>query len=112
MVQRAEFFANRDEASDSEDDDGFDDYRKKVIQTAEKVMNEEDEKKRVNMLMKIQADDNGMYEHVTQVLAQYMGDPMSQGMESTEEGGAAPAGTAEAAQAAEAGKAGPAAGAA
>ena len=96
MVKRAEFMANRDEQSDSEDDAGFGDYNKKVMQVAGQVLNEPDESKRTQMMMELQGEDEGMFEHVTQVLAQYMGDPVSQGMESTETGGSAPAGTAEA----------------
>jgi hypothetical protein len=94
MVKRAEFMANRDEMSDSEDDDGFGDYQKKVIEIAQKILSEPDEQARTNMMMKLQGEDEGMFDHVSQVLSQYMGDPISQGMESTAEGGAAPAGTA------------------
>lgn len=95
MVRRAEFTANRDEMSDSEDDDGFGDYNQKVMAIAEQILNEPDEQKRTSTLMKLQGEDEGMFNHVSGVLAQYMGDPVSQGMESTAEGGAAPAGTAE-----------------
>lgn len=94
MVKKAEFMANRDEMSDSEDDDGFGDYQKKVIEIAQKILNEPDEQARTNMMMKLQGEDEGMFDHVSQVLSQYMGDPIAQGMESTAEGGAAPAGTA------------------
>lgn len=93
MVQRAEFIANRDEASDSEDDDGFADYKKNVIANAEKILNEPDEQKRMQTLLKLQAEDNGMYEHVIQVMSNYMGDPAMQGIETTPDGGVAPAGT-------------------
>lgn len=94
MIQRAEFIANRDEASDSEDDDGFNDYKKKVIRTAEEILNEPDEKKRTSKLLALQAEDDGMYDHVIKVMSNYMGDPVAQGLESTEDGGVAPAGTA------------------
>lgn len=102
MVQRAEFTANRDEASDSDDDDGFGDYKKNVIANAEKILNEPDEQKRMQILLQLQAEDNGMYEHVVQVMSNYMGDPAMQGLESTAESGAAPAGTAAQADAAQA----------
>lgn len=94
MVQRAEFIANRDEASDSEDDDGFGDYKNRVIDHARAILNEPDEQKRMDILLKLQAEDTGMYEHVVQVMSNYMGDPAMAGNESTPEGGVAPAGTA------------------
>ncbi|CAM0041113.1 hypothetical protein VPHD148_0261 [Vibrio phage D148] len=106
MVQRAEFIANRDEASDSDDDDGFGDYKKNVIATAEKILNEPDEQKRMQTLLQLQAEDNGMYEHVVQVMSNYMGDPATQGLESTAEGGVAPAGTAAQSESATADKGG------
>ena len=71
MIQRAEYMANRNEASDSEDDDGFDEYKKDVLKIAQKLMNEPDEGKRMNVLMKLQAEDSGKYEHVIAVLQQY-----------------------------------------
>ena len=100
-VNRAEFMANRDELSDSEDDDGFDDYRNEVIDTARKLLEEPDERKRTHMLMEIQKENEGKYRHVLQVMAEYMGEDHTQGYESTEEGGSAPAGTAAANEAAE-----------
>ena len=93
QVKRAEFAANKDEVSDGEDDSGYDDYNKKVMEIAGQVLHTEDETQRTQILMQLQTENPGMFEHVTQVLAQYMGNPISQGMESTPEGGAAPAGS-------------------
>ena len=71
MIQRAEYMANRNEASDGEDDEGFDEYRKRVIQAAQKIISEPDEQKRMKDMMRLQSNDPGMYDHVVQVIQQY-----------------------------------------
>lgn len=86
LVKRAEFFANRDEATDSNDDDGYEDYQKKIMEIAERVLHEPDEKKRTKIMMDLQGSDPGMFEHVTQILAQYMGDAVNQGVAIDHEG--------------------------
>lgn len=90
MVKKAEFLANRDDLVDGEDDDGYQDYQKRVMQVAEAVLNEPDERKRTKIMMDLHASDEGMFTHVTQILSQYMGDAVNQGMETTPEGGVAP----------------------
>lgn len=89
-VRRAEFMANRDVMSDGEDDEGYSDYNKQVMDIASSILNDTDEQSRTNTLMKLQGENPGMFEHVSQVLSQYMGDPVSQGMQTTEDGGVEP----------------------
>lgn len=73
QIHRAEFFANRDENNDNEDDGGFSDYKTKVMATAKQVLSEPDEKKRTDIMMNLQVEDPGMFQHVSEILGQYMG---------------------------------------
>ncbi len=97
-IKRATFMAGRDEKTDGDDDDGFEDHKRKVISIAQQILREPDEHKRTDIVMKLQAEDETTYRQVMDVLSEHMGGEVNQGMESTEDGGSAPAGTAEAAK--------------
>lgn len=78
-IKRAEFMANRDEVSNNSDDDGYTDYNNKVMEIASTVINEPDESKRTSIMMKLQGEDPGMFDHVVQVVSQYMNNPSEDG---------------------------------
>lgn len=78
-VQRAEFFASRDSKKSEEDDSGYDTYRENILATAKRIMELPDDNQKMQELMKIQAEDETLYNHVIQVMAQYMGQGQEQG---------------------------------
>ena len=73
LVERIKFTATRDEANTQKDDEGYEDYRKKIMQYASQIISEPDEAQKQQLKISLHTQDAELYEQVMEIVAKYTG---------------------------------------